>query len=71
MDAADRALLRAWELARSEEPEAVEAELSALVPILIKAGYADEMPSGDDPNTAVWSFSSRGVKRVERLDRPD
>ena len=71
MDAADRALLRAWQLAAAEDFDAVEKELNALVPILIKAGYAEERPWGDDPDWVLWSFSRKGVERVERLDDPD
>jgi hypothetical protein len=68
MDPLDEKLLRAWELSLRDFTDAVEAELNALVPALIEAGYAEEKPWGDDPDRFLWWFTKAGVKRSQELE---
>jgi hypothetical protein len=51
--------------------DAVEAELNALVPALVEAGYVKEKPWGDDPDRFLWSFTEAGVKRSKELEAID
>jgi hypothetical protein len=68
MDPLDEKLLRAWDLSLEDFTDAVEAELNALVPALIQAGYAAEKPWGDDPDWFLWWFTELGVRRGEELE---
>jgi len=68
MNTLDEKLLRAWELSLEDFTEEVEAELNALVPTLIEAGYVKERPWGDDPTYFLWSFTEAGVKRSKQLE---
>ncbi len=68
MNAADKALCRAWELASEDITDAVEDELNALVPILVEAGYASEEPWGEDSGWVLWAFTDSGVARAEELE---
>jgi hypothetical protein len=68
MDSLDEKLLRAWLLSLEDFTDAVEAELNALVPALIEAGYVKEKPWGDDPDYFLWSFTAAGVKRSKELE---
>ncbi len=58
----DAALVRAWNLYDLDDSDAVEAEIEALLPVLVKAGYVRI----DDALNA-WSFTQRGVKRAHAL----
>jgi hypothetical protein len=64
----DNALLRAWLLASKDFTDANEAELNALLPVLIEAGYVEEEPWGSDPDYILWSFTDAGVKRSKQLE---
>lgn len=70
MDALDEQLLRAFDLSSEEFSDDVEAELNALVPVLIEAGYVKERPWGDDPDHFLWSFTKAGVERSKQLEAP-
>lgn len=68
LNSLDEKLLRAWLLASEDVTDANEAELNGLVPVLVEAGYVEEKPWGDDPDSFLWSFSEAGVKRSEELE---
>lgn len=67
MNAADKALTRATELYYMDPTDEVEKELSDLVPILVKAGYASQEPWGDDTDWFLWRFTDVGNKRADEL----
>lgn len=68
MDPLDERLLRAWLLALEDITDANEAELNALLPALVEAGFVAEEPWGDDPDWCLWWFTEAGVKRSEELE---
>lgn len=68
MNSLDEKLLRAWELSSEDFTDAVEAELNALVPVLVEAGYVKERSWGDDPDYFLWSFTATGVERSKELE---
>lgn len=68
MDLIDQKLLRAWELSLEDFTEDVEAELNALVPALIEAGFAKDKPWGDNPEYFLWSFTKAGIERGKELE---
>lgn len=68
MDSLDEQLLRAWDLSSEDFTDDVEAELNALVPVLIEAGYVKERPWGDDPEYFLWSSTKAGIERSRQLE---
>lgn len=68
MEPLDEKLLRAWVLVLEDFDDAVEAELNALLPDLIEAGYVEEKPWGDNPEHFLWSFTDAGVARGKELE---
>jgi hypothetical protein len=66
MDPLDKALLRAWDL--FSKGESADAEIDGLLPTLIKAGYVEQRPWGDDESGAyLWNFTDPGVERAAEL----
>ncbi len=64
MDATDAALIKAWELFLEDCSEQVQAELEALLPTLLHAGYAEA-------DEYTWRFTPHGVARAESLTADD
>jgi hypothetical protein len=56
----DAILVRAWRLAFGEGADDGRAELEALLPALVAAGYVES-------DERIWSFTPRGVARVNEL----
>ncbi len=61
--------MRVWELALEDISDAVNAEIDALLPTLVEAGFVSEEPWGEDSGWFLWRFTSEGVARVELLER--
>jgi predicted hydrocarbon binding protein len=65
LDALDKALCRAWQLALEDDSDAVDEELGKLLPKLVEAGLIEE--TGHSPTGFFWAFTKIGVGRVEEL----
>ncbi|MGH2957970.1 MAG: hypothetical protein ACRDKE_00075 [Solirubrobacterales bacterium] len=68
MDAADIALIEAWNLSVRDHTDEVEKRVDELLPTLIAAGFA-ESDRDEDPSNPyyTWCFTSKGVARAEEL----
>lgn len=64
MKSADEVLMEAWELAGGPHNDDVGRRFEELLPALLQAGYADA-------DEYVWSFSEKGIERIEELERTD
>jgi hypothetical protein len=53
-------LVRAWRLAFRDNSDEGRVELEALLPALVAAGYVES-------DERIWSFTPRGVARVNEL----
>lgn len=67
MDPLDDALCRAHEIFLGDLSDATDAELDALLPLLIEAGYVKE--KGRSETGSFWAFTESGVRRAEELGR--
>jgi len=65
VDELDRILSRAWAIGLEDLSDENEAEIDALLPALVAAGYA--AIDGESPTGYFWRFTPEGVQRVEAL----
>jgi hypothetical protein len=65
MDALDRSLSRAWEIALEDLSDETDEELEDLLSGLVTAGYVEI--SGEPGSSHFWAFASNGVERIDAL----
>jgi hypothetical protein len=65
MDELDHILSRVWAIGLDDLSDENDAELGALLPPLVAAGYV--AISGESPTGFFWRYTPEGVQRVEAL----
>ena len=65
MNALDRSLSRAWEIALEDLSDETDRELEDLLPPLVAAGYVEI--SGESDSGYLWAFTPMGVERIDDL----
>jgi hypothetical protein len=61
----DRTLSRAYEIFSEDLSDETDAELDALLPPLVNAGYV--AINGESPTGLFWRFTPAGVERAKAL----
>lgn len=65
MDEVDKALARAWAIFDEDLSDQTDAELDALLPPLVSAGYV--LIDGETPSGHFWRFTPAGVERAAAI----
>ncbi len=68
MDALDEKLRRVEAIFLQDLTEDCDEELNALLPPLVKAGYVEEKPWGNDTGWFLWAFTEAGRRRCRELE---